>query len=223
MAPQTRAEWLAACKNIRAGYLPGGQKANTFLTSVEQVQALHRWGVLDHGRRIVDLGCGNGRLAMGLASGNWRIKYIGVDILRPCIDFCQRTFVDLKDFRFQHLEVANGHYWAKGKPADEAVIDVQDGWADLVVAFSLFTHLSTEAAARRYMDEARRILRPGGWLVATWLVDPPYICSDSPARTVYPMEFVTQLYATGWKREREDTARGEDQNSHLVIVARKDG
>jgi hypothetical protein len=46
---------------------------------------------------------------------------------------------------------------------------VQDASFTLVIAWSVFTHL-TETQAVQYLHEVRRILRPGGILLSTWFL-----------------------------------------------------
>jgi SAM-dependent methyltransferase len=113
--------------------------------------------------RVLDIGCGNGRvaaqLAPYLAEGG---GYVGFDISRAGITACRRRFRGFSHLRFEHLDVWNGEYNAAGKVAElDTVFPAPDACVDLAFATSVFTHMRM-AAVRRYLAEAARVLKPGG-------------------------------------------------------------
>jgi SAM-dependent methyltransferase len=99
---------------------------------------------------MLDWGCGCGRVtAHFLADG--RIGEVhGVDIDGEATAWCQ---VALPGGRFQQT----GAY---------PPLPFPDGHFDLVVAYSVFTHLPLELQ-RSWLREMRRVLTPGGLLLAT--------------------------------------------------------
>ncbi len=114
--------------------------------------------------QVLDVGCGNGRVAeplsalLGAADG----RYIGFDISRSGIDACRRRFAHRPHVRFEHLDVWNGEYNASGKLAEaDTVFPADDASIDLVFATSVFTHMRMPAV-RRYLAEAARVLTSGG-------------------------------------------------------------
>jgi SAM-dependent methyltransferase len=101
---------------------------------------------------VVDVGCGSGRLASQLAA--WLTgPYLGTDIMGSLLDYA-RALCARDDWRFVET---NG-----------LVIPAPDGSADFVVFFSVFTHLTHEETWR-YINEAYRVLKPGGKLVCSFL------------------------------------------------------
>jgi SAM-dependent methyltransferase len=102
---------------------------------------------------VVDVGCGSGRLAKPLAEYLTTGKYLGIDIVPELVDYA-RNLVVRPDWRF---EVAEG-----------LCIPDQDGQADMVCFFSVFTHLLHEQSYV-YLREARRVLKSGGKIIFSFL------------------------------------------------------
>ncbi len=109
-----------------------------------------------HGRRVLDLGCGGGLLAEPLARAGAEVT--GVDIsdnaLRIARQHAERHRLDI-DYRLA--------------PAED--LPFPDGSFDVVVAFDVLEHVTD---LQRAVQEAARVLRPGGKLIydtmnRTWL------------------------------------------------------
>lgn len=101
---------------------------------------------------VVDVGCGSGRLAVQLKdylSG----RYVGLDVVPELHAYARRRCAR-QDWSFQ--------------TATGTVIPEPDRSADFVVFFSVFTHLTHEQTYR-YLREAKRVLRPGGTIVFSFL------------------------------------------------------
>jgi SAM-dependent methyltransferase len=95
--------------------------------------------------------------------------YLGIDVIPPYIEWDSRFISPLTDgrFRFAHLDVRGPRYNPEGTiSAEEVVFPAADGSMTLAFAASLFTHLK-EAATIRYLQEARRVLKRGGKLIAS--------------------------------------------------------
>jgi ubiquinone/menaquinone biosynthesis C-methylase UbiE len=121
--------------------------------SVGQAQAalLKEIG-LGEGDYLVDVGCGSGRTAFALRDMA-ALRYQGTDVVQELLDYA-REKVARPDWRFTLVE---------GLTIPEA-----DGQADMIAMFSVLTHLTT-GEARTYLTDARRVLKPEGKIVASFL------------------------------------------------------
>jgi SAM-dependent methyltransferase len=134
-----------------------------------------RYGELKPAETVLDIGCGLGRMAIPLTQ--YLVapqgRYHGVDIVASAIAWNTDAICSVySNFTFAHLDVQNGLYNPGGKLASDKVkLPVAAESVDLVVMTSVFTHLD-RAAADAYLREVRRVLRPGGRLLATlFLID----------------------------------------------------
>ena len=96
------------------------------------------------GKRIVELACGDGRVAMHLARAGASV--LGVD-LSP-------EFMAPEAAREVELRLC-----------DAAALDVEDASVDAVYSFDAFEHFADPAAV---LDEVYRVLKPGGVLYASF-------------------------------------------------------
>jgi len=129
-------------------------------------EQLLAWAALAREGTIVDLGCGPGAMALALAGDLApEAQYLGIDVHAPSIAWCHRRFADDSRFRFELAPVVSAYGRGAVAIADYR-LPAGDGSADLVLAKSLFTHLS-EAEAGRYLAEIARILSPGGRALVT--------------------------------------------------------
>ncbi|HET9731752.1 MAG TPA: class I SAM-dependent methyltransferase [Acidimicrobiales bacterium] len=101
---------------------------------------------------VVDVGCGSGRLAAPL-SRYLTGPYLGTDVVPDLLDYARRL-ANRDDWRF---EVAEG-----------LRIPAPDSSADIVCFFSVLTHLRHEESFR-YLEEAKRVSRPDGRIVFSFL------------------------------------------------------
>ena len=132
---------------------------------------------LEPSQRVLDVGCGIGRMAIPLTE---YLKppgsYDGFDVRPADIRWCRRNITARHPhFSFCRVDVKNRAYWPQGTvdPADLR-FPYPDGSFDLAVACSLFTHLLTPAAAN-YLREIARVLAPGGRLFATFFLLNPEV------------------------------------------------
>ena len=124
---------------------------NYHLAGEIEVDLLKKAGLRD-GMAIFDLGCGSGRLATALAKTGLKIDYLGTDVVQDLLDYAaSKTPPHFRYLRHPELSV----------PAADASFDI-------ACAFSVFTHL-LHHESYLYIEEIRRVLKPGGKLVFSFL------------------------------------------------------
>jgi SAM-dependent methyltransferase len=112
-------------------------------------EALGRQGVaMESLRAILDFGCGCGRVVRHWSGLPAEVH--GCDVQGRLVEWCRKN---LPFARFER----NGL---------EPPLPYRDAAFDLVYALSVFTHL-TEPLQRTWMEEMRRVLAPGGFLLIT--------------------------------------------------------
>lgn len=129
----------------------------------------------DH--KVLDVGCGVGRMAIPLtgyltAGG----EYYGFDIRKNCIAWCQKKISSkFSNFHFLHSNVFSKHYNSKGKiRSTEYKFPFEDAFFDLVIVVSVFTHMLPDDVTV-YLGEISRVLKPGGKCLVTF-----YILREEP-------------------------------------------
>ena len=114
---------------------------------------------------LVDIGCGCGRAARVLLNNPWIARYIGFDVIRANVEWCNNFIAPAwRDGRaeFHHYDLYSGEYNPQGAiQTTDFRFPCPDGTADVIVAASVFTHL-LEPDAIHYLRESARILSVRG-------------------------------------------------------------
>jgi len=182
--------FVEACQNITAGYTPGGKKENTFYSGVALAKMLQQIGAIQQNDTILDVGSGNGRLAMGLYQLNYQY-YIGLEIIPQCVEFCRKTFRDAPGYQFLNTHNENRHYHKGLKTAEDVSYPVISSTIDSVIAMSFFSHTGTLNVARRHIAQIKFACKPYGRFYSTWFFGKP---NSSEAKTVYDRKAIQDLF-----------------------------
>jgi SAM-dependent methyltransferase len=127
---------------------------------------------LEPSSRVLDVGCGLGRLAVPLTMyTDDRGSYDGLDIVESGIDWCNANIAPQRqNFHFTVADVFNQEYRPHGRyQASEYRFPFDDATFDLVVLVSVFTHLLPEDMTH-YVSEINRVLGDGGRCFATYFL-----------------------------------------------------
>jgi SAM-dependent methyltransferase len=133
------------------------------------VDSFRQIGGLRPSDRVLDVGCGIGRMAVPLTRYlDGAGSYDGFDVVRSDIRWCRRRISSRHPrFRFVHTDCANAEYNPRGRiDARQFRFPWPDASFDFAFATSLFTHLLPDAA-ENYFSEIARTLAPDGRLYFT--------------------------------------------------------
>jgi ubiquinone/menaquinone biosynthesis C-methylase UbiE len=101
---------------------------------------------------VVDVGCGSGRLSTALRDTP-SLRYLGTDVVPDLIEYAV-TKCARPDWKFRVVQ--------------SLTIPERDSQADMIVFFSVFTHL-TPRECFDYLCEANRVVKPNGQIVVSFL------------------------------------------------------
>ena len=132
----------------------------------EGIDRLIRMDVIAPESRVLDIGCGIGRLAIPLTRYLKSGSYDGLDIVPSGIDWCNEHIAGkYPNFHFTLADVFNKEYNPGGHvSASDYTFPYPDDAFDLVLLISVFTHMLPEDT-HRYIAEISPRVAPRGALL----------------------------------------------------------
>ncbi len=137
----------------------------------EYLRYFRELGGLQPHHRVLEIGCGIGRVARALtgylaAEG----AYCGFDIVPEGIVWCRDHITPRHpQFHFEWADVRNRTYHPRGMRAAEYAFLYEDEGFDFVYTTSVFTHMRPADLAR-YLSESARVLKRGGRCLHTFFL-----------------------------------------------------
>lgn len=118
-------------------------------------------GQLQTNGRVLDVGCGVGRMAVPLTSYlSQQGEYCGFDTVRRNIKWCHNNITPrFGNFHFQHVDIYNKVYNPNGKClGKDFQFPYKSDYFDFVFLVSVFTQMLSEDL-ENYMSEISRVLK----------------------------------------------------------------
>jgi SAM-dependent methyltransferase len=188
---KTKEEWATIFSDAKCGHVLWDGWATDPYNPIHAYHSSHKfidhasyYGFFKIGGKVLDLGCGNGRLAIALSEKP--VDYTGIDPVKNSIDFCQEAFKDYPHLKFQFMDIKNETFNKNGNiDPRQFTIPFDDQYFDTIICYSVFTHLQEIEIATRYMCEITRVLKPKGKFFSTWYRSPPNELDNFVGRTAY--------------------------------------
>ena len=139
---------------------------------------------------LVDIGCGQGRLPIGLTRELPSLRYLGIDVTESVIQWC-KDYIESQypSYQFQHINLINARYNPSGYVLnDDFHLPVTDGATDIVYMWGVVTNMEPEHLTV-YASEITRILRSGGKAFLTANVE-----DNVPQFSINPENYVPWTY-----------------------------
>jgi len=187
---------------------------------------------LKNNDNILDIGCGYGRLPIGLLQVFDSINYLGIDVYKPSIRWCTKYISkQSSNMEFIHLDMKNERYNNVGeKISNKFKFPIQDSSQNLIYLYSVFSHMELDDM-RLYLKEFKRIIKNDGKIFFTAFVEknvPDYKINpknyifkkfSGPLHVVrYNDQFIkNELKMAGFSIENISQSTEADKQSGLLI------
>jgi SAM-dependent methyltransferase len=154
-----------------------------------------------NGGRALEMGCGNGRILLSLL--NRGLDAVGVD----------RSSAMLHDLMNRARSQA--------LPARVALMDARSlafdrAFGVILLPYSLITYITSDDDVMRTLSEARRVLRPGGWVVVDAFVPRP-VAEHAEFRPDYRRPFGDCTLARSKRVSRIDAQHNRIERRYQVL------
>lgn len=163
------------------------------------IQHLIEPGGMKQSDRVLDVGCGIGRVAVPLTKYlNEQGSYEGFDIVAKSIDWCRKNITQkYPNFHFQVADIYNKQYNPKGKYISSRYrFPYDDKSFDFVFLTSVFTHMLPQDVDN-YLSEISRVLKTDKKCLLTFfLINEESLKATEDRKSVPIFEFKSEGFRT---------------------------
>lgn len=135
------------------------------------VEYFKQYGGLKSTHKILDVGCGAGRMALPLTNFLTSGHYEGFDLFKDGIMWCKKNISSkFSNFNFKIIDLYNKNYNPNGKiKPSKLKFPYSQNTFDFVCANSIFTHIPP-GDFEHYISEIKNILNQGGTFFCTFFI-----------------------------------------------------
>jgi cyclopropane fatty-acyl-phospholipid synthase-like methyltransferase len=167
-------------------------------TAVRDVQRLERQAGLTSESRVLDWGCGAGRLAIGIREHLGRVQdYHGVDVQPELVEWAQEHLA-APGFRFTCVDVGNERYNPDG--STQRTLATDPASVDVFYAYSVFSHMNDEDTAA-YLHLIANALDSDGRAFVTCFVEENVPDWEENPDGYGPLAWQGALHCTRFRRQ----------------------
>lgn len=185
-------------------YIKTGEEFFNHFVSIAEIQP---------NERILEVGCGTGRMARPLTKYLKDGHYDGMDIVSPSINWCSKAYTgNHPNFHFHFSDIYNKEYNPSGKvKASEYRFPFEDSSFDFVFLTSVFTHMFPPDV-ENYISEISRVLKKDGRCFITYfLLNTESLGNIKDNRSSFNFEYELEGCRTS-NKETPEAAIAYDEN-----------
>jgi len=168
--------------------------------------------------KVLDLGCGTGRLYEilsaqgGFVQGGKNINYTGID------------------FSENLIRIAKGKYGDRFIVGDILSLPFSDNYFDSVWAIAVLHHIPMKKLRKRALSEIKRVLRPGGRIIATcWKIKSffrrdvfiPFHGKKRYYHVFKKRELKKLFEESGFKLEELRDLKRDNKKTNILVIGKK--
>ena len=159
---------------------------------------------------VLDVGCGVGRLAIGLTQKLPGIKdYQGIDVSENAIRWCKKNISSgFPNFHFSKIDMKNELYNKEGREVTSLIpLPFKSEEFDIIYLYSVFSHMRSKDVSY-YLEEFRRIIKRDGKIFMTaFLEEGVPDEEENPAN--YRMEWTVPLHCVRYNKKFFESLTGK--------------
>jgi SAM-dependent methyltransferase len=187
---------------LRAGGRHFTEDDDFVRSAARDAKRLRKAALLQASSRVVDWGCGAGRLLYGLREELGEVAdYIGIDVRADDIDWANENLADDRS-RFVHVDTPNARYNVSG--TDAPALPLPDGQTDVFYGYSVLSHMIPDDI-RAYTAEMHRVLTPKGRAFVTAFVEEDVPLWDENPEGYGPLDWRGPLHCVRFERRFFET------------------
>ncbi|MBI3232769.1 MAG: class I SAM-dependent methyltransferase [Bacteroidetes bacterium] len=155
------------------------------------VEYFKKYAQLKPNHKVLDIGCGIGRTAVGLTNYlNKEGNYEGFDAMKIGIDWCNKNIHSrFSNFNFKFYEIQNDLYNQQELKASQFEFPYTENSFDFAFAMSVYTHMQIDEI-EQYLKQTYKVLNKNGQCLATFFYyDDKVIANMNERKTLMNFDY----------------------------------